>query len=70
MVQVASCDCDCMDPHQRRLVPVSSNQFDWCIVGVSASIIGITSLVNLHDIIGTIQYLEEAYKTMPVLGHT
>ncbi|KAG9315332.1 aryl-alcohol dehydrogenase [Chiua virens] len=46
--------------------------------GVTAPIVGTTSLANLEDIIAgldvklsaeDIQYLEEAYKPMPVLGH-
>ncbi|KAN0092758.1 NADP-dependent oxidoreductase domain containing protein [Tylopilus felleus] len=47
--------------------------------GVTAPIVGTTSLANLHDIIAgvdvklsaeEIQYLEEPYKPVPVLGHT
>ncbi|KAF9238487.1 aryl-alcohol dehydrogenase [Melanogaster broomeanus] len=46
--------------------------------GITAPIVGTTSLANLHDIIAgidvkltaeEIKYLEEEYKPMPVLGH-
>lgn len=37
---------------QSRFLNVSFNLFSWCIVGVTAPIVGTTSLANLHDIIG------------------
>lgn len=36
-----------------QFLHVFSNLFNRCIVGVSAPIVGTTSLANLHDIIGT-----------------
>jgi len=54
--------------------------FAWIISkpGVSAPIIGSTSLKNLEDILGGLQvklskeeikYLEEPYRTGPIFGH-
>ncbi|KAF8554387.1 aryl-alcohol dehydrogenase [Imleria badia] len=65
----------------RKGVSMAQVAIAWILTkdGVSAPIVGTTSLANLHDIIAgvdvnlsaeEIQYLEEAYKPMPVLGHT
>ncbi|KAG6373475.1 Aldo keto reductase [Boletus reticuloceps] len=65
----------------RKGVSMAQVAIAWVLTkdGVTAPIVGTTSLANLHDIIAgvdatlsaeEIQYLEEPYKPMPVLGHT